>query len=79
MTKHSGLPVKGYVSQSDQKIALVNENKILEERLLRQLDRMREMKSVDQRMVSIAFTGIQEACMWMNRAVFQPTRIDLDE
>lgn len=80
MTEHRGLPVKGYVGQSDEKVALVNENKILEEQILRQLDRMRNMgTAIDQRMVSIAFTGIQEACMWMNRAVFQPTRIELDE
>ena len=31
----------------------------------------------DQRMVSIAVTGIQEAFMWANRAVFQPTRVKL--
>ena len=80
MTEHNGLPVHGYRPQSDRKIAVVNKNKELEERVLRQLDEMRNGGSdYDQRMVSLAFTGIQEAFMWMNRAVFQPTRAALPE
>lgn len=77
MNTHHGLPVSGYVAQTDDKVAFVNENKALEERVLRQLDAMRANNAFDQRMVSIAFTGIQEAFMWANRAVFQPTRIKL--
>lgn len=72
-----GLPVRGYTSQSDDKVALVNANKELEERVLRQLDAMRANAACDQRMVSLAITGVQEAFMWANRAVFQPTRIAL--
>lgn len=79
MTQYSGLPVSGYKPQSDDKVALVNENKALEERVLRQFDKMRADNSLDQRMVSIAFTGIQEAFMWANRAVFQPGRVSLPE
>lgn len=79
MTEHEGLPVSGYVAQSDDKIALVNDAKALEEQCLRHLDKLRIAGAdyFDQRMVSIAFTGIQEAFMWANRAVFQPTRIVL--
>lgn len=79
MTEHSGLPVAGYKLQGDDKVAFVNENKALEERVLRQLDRMRNNIAYDQRMVSIAYTGIQEAFMWANRAVFQPGRVTLPE
>jgi hypothetical protein len=80
MTEHSGLPVSGYKPQSDERVALVNENKALEERVLRQLDAMRDWNNAfDQRMVSIAYTGIQEAFMWANRAVFQPGRVKLPE
>jgi hypothetical protein len=75
--EHTGLPVSGYVAQTDDKVAFVNENKALEERVLRQLDAMRANSAFDQRMVSIAFTGVQEAFMWANRAVFQPTRVKL--
>ena len=79
MTEHTGLPVSGYVAQTDDKVAFVNENKALEERVLRQLDAMRANAAFDQRMVSVAFTGIQEDFMWANRAVFQPTRVKLPE
>lgn len=79
MAEHSGLPVSGYKPQSDDKVQFVNENKALEERVLRQLDAMKGNTAFDQRMVSIAYTGIQEAFMWANRAVFQPGRVKLPE
>lgn len=80
MTTHSGLPVAGYKAQTPEAVALVNENKALEERVLRQIDRMKASgTAVDQRMVALSMTGIQEAFMWMNRAVFQPGRVQLPE
>lgn len=85
MTQHSGLPVAGYTEQSDKNVALVNENKILEERCLRQIDRLlganvdANGNLYDLRMISLARTKLQEAFMWLNRAVFQPRRIALPE
>ena len=86
MATHDGLPVKGYMPQTDARVALVNENKVLEERVLRQIDRMQgkgntslDSSEYDQRMVALARTGVQDAFMWLNRAVFQPARIDLPE
>lgn len=80
MTSHSGLPVAGYNPQSDANVAIVNENKALEERVLRQIDKHREAGSqFDQRMIAIANTKIQEAFMWLNRSVFQPSRIELPD
>lgn len=79
MTEHNGLPVAGYKPQSEDKVAFVNANKALEERVLRQLDVMKANPAFDQRMVAIAYTGIQEAFMWANRAVFQPGRVKLPE
>lgn len=91
MADNKGLPVAGYKDQSDAKVALVNENKILEERCLRQIDAMNKFNMAqedagigrsgqhDTRMMALARTGIQEAFMWLNRAVFQPSRIDLPE
>ncbi len=70
MTEHSGLPVA---------LSSLCENKALEERVLRQLDAMKANLAFDQRMVAIAYTGIQEAFMWANRAVFQPGRVKLPE
>lgn len=77
---HKGLPVAGYQPQTNERVSLVNENKEIEERVLRQIDRMKAMRTdLDQRMVSIAMTGIQESFMWLNRAVFQPGRVALME
>ncbi len=89
MSEHKGLPVAGYVAQTDDKVELVNQNKVLEERVLRQIDAMRRDNTAaeangqkpphDARMMALAVTNIQEAFMWLNRAVFQPTRIALPE
>ena len=73
----------GYRPQSEQNVSLVNENKVLEERVLRQIDkhvRNHDSREIDQRMVALARTKVQEAFMWLNRSVFQPSRIlgDLD-
>lgn len=78
---HKGLPVAGYGPQSDAKVATVNVNKELEERCLRQLDAMAaDMEARhDPRMIALARTGLQEAWMWANRAVFQPGRVKLPE
>ncbi len=79
--QHQGLPVAGYQPQSDVKVAIVNINKELEERCLRQVDAMMADKAAghDPRMVALAKTGIQESFMWLNRAVFQPARVKLPE
>jgi len=80
MSKHTGLPVAGYNAQSDSNVAIVNENKAIEERVLRQIDKHRAGGTAyDQRMVALATTKIQEAFMWLNRSVFQPSRIELPD
>lgn len=82
MTEHKGLPVAGYKPQSAENVALVNQNKVMEERVLRQIDehvRDRDSREIDQRMVALARTKVQEAFMWLNRAVFQPGRIELSD
>lgn len=81
MSETKGLPVQGYKpTQPDWAIALVNENKVLEERILRQIDACRDRGSdLDQRHVAIARTEIEKAFMSLNRAVFQPQRIKLPE
>jgi hypothetical protein len=79
------LPVAGYTSQTDEAIALVNENKLAEERLLRVIDLLvgREQtdpgNAVDQRWVAIAKTHFQEGFMALNRSIFRPTRIALPD
>lgn len=73
-------PVPGYTDVNAQKLALVTENKHIEERVLRQLDRLNAVQGViDPRWLAIARTHIQEGFMAANRAVFQPERIKLPE
>ena len=76
---HKGLPVAGYNPQSDDKVAIVNENKALEERCLRVAEAIQQTPGMDARMAALAITGIQQSFMWLNRAVFQPGRVKLPE
>ncbi len=86
---HKPLPVAGYTAQSDAKVALVNEFKADEERLLRKLDAMVKTDNThamtdrafefDGRWLAIARTHLNEGFMALNRAVFQPQRIKLPE
>lgn len=79
MAEHKGLPVAGYRAQSDGAVALVNENKRVEEAILRTLDAMRGDGSYDQRWLAIGRTHIEQGFMAINRAVFQPARVRLPE
>lgn len=74
------MEVKGYTKQSDLNVAMVNQNKEIEERALRVIDDHAAMGSqYDQRMVALARTKIQEGFMWLNRSVFRPERISLPD
>lgn len=78
MSEHQGLPVHGYKSQSEDRVAMVNDNKIAEEQLLRALDEMQQRdREFDLRWVAIARTYFEQGFMAMNRAVFRPGRIKL--
>jgi hypothetical protein len=74
---HKPLPVAGYVGQSDEKIALVNRNKEIEEETLRILDNLANRADVDKRHLALARTNIEQGFMWLNRSIFQPQRIKL--
>lgn len=79
MSEHKGLPVHGYLPQSEDKVEIVNANKVSEELLLRRIEMLDQSGLCDRRCLALAKTGIQEAFMWLNRAVFQPARINLPE
>jgi hypothetical protein len=85
MTDHAPMPVKGYTSQSDTKVALANEGKELEERYLRWLDKLGGHNApegspvCDPRCIALARTHIQDGAMWAMRSIFQPQRIKLPE
>jgi hypothetical protein len=77
MTDHQPIPVHGYTTQSDSRVDLVNENKILEETILRRLDELAALSTPDKRWLAIGRTHIEQAFMAINRSVFQPQRIKL--
>ena len=78
---HTGLPVAGYRPQREETIALVNENKAIEERVLRRMDALAAMPAgtLDGRWYAIARTQIEQGFMALNRALFQPERAGLPE
>lgn len=84
MTTHQSLPVQGYKPQSQVTVDLVNENKQLEERVLRRFDELATLTavngedvSIDKRWLAIARTDLEKAFMAANRAIFQPARAKL--
>lgn len=79
MTDHKGLPVHGYQTQSEDKVQLVNHNKMIEETMLRAIEEMqRDPDLFDSRWLSIARTHLEQGFMAWNRAIFQPQRIKLE-
>ncbi len=71
-----GSPVKGYTDQSKERVALVNHNKKLEELCLRRIDELRAQGGHDPRWLAMAKTDMERAFMCLNRAVFQPERVE---
>ena len=76
-TEHQGLPVQGYRPQNQDKVDLVNVNKLMEEQSLRVLDALKANTDVDQRWLAIGRTLLEEAWMAVNRSVFKPDRAKL--
>jgi hypothetical protein len=79
VSDHKPLPVAGYNAQSDENVQMVNLNKRTEERILQLLDIYATSPDVDARWLALARTHIEQGFMAMNRAIFKPQRIKLDE
>ena len=67
--------IGGYVAQSPDNIRLVNQNKVMEEQLLRRVEDLKNRHAADGRWCAVAMTHFQEGFMALNRAVMQPTRL----
>ena len=78
MTDHKGLPVHGYQSQNDAKVAMVNHNKQMEEGMLRALEAMMQDPAFDPRWLALARTHFEQGFMAWNRAIFRPGRVKLE-
>lgn len=77
--KHKGLPVAGYMPQSDMAVELVNGMKVTEEIVLRCLDDLAAMPDVDKRWLAIGRTQIEQGFMGVNRSIFKPGRVQLSD
>lgn len=79
--QHQGLAVAGYQPQNSVAVHGVNENKKLEEQVLRQIDVLSAHKTlaVDARWLSIGRTAIEQGFMAINRSIFKPSRVNLPE
>jgi hypothetical protein len=76
---YAGLPVAGYQPQPYAKVALVNRLKAHEERVLRVLDGLEGDPEIDGRWLHAGRTMIEHGFMAVNRAVFRPARVVLEE
>ncbi len=74
----SNTTILGHTVPTTRSASIVNENKVLEEKVLRRLDMLVSAGDFDQRWLSIAFDKVEEAFMAMNRAIFKPERIQGD-
>jgi hypothetical protein len=78
MTTHKTMPVAGYSDQTDENIELVNVNKRLEEKVLRQLDMLARFSDTDKGWLDVARTHTEQGFMAANRAIMKPGRLDGD-
>jgi hypothetical protein len=89
MTDHKPMPVQGYTIQSQPNIDLSNEGKVLEERVLRYIERVVAHAKANPvpdghlderaRYAAVGRTNIQDGFMWTIRAIFNPQRAKLPE
>jgi hypothetical protein len=70
-------PVAGYQDQPASTVDLVNLNKRMEEEVLRVLDDLKLLETVDQRWLATGRTHIEQGFMAVNRAIFKPQRVGL--
>lgn len=70
--------ILGYTAVSSDKKEAVNENKKLEEIVLRRFEAIISDTNIDadKRCLKIAITNLQDAFMWANRGIFKPERIN---
>ncbi len=76
---HMGLPVHGYRPQNPVAVEMVNQHKQMEEELLRRCDYLLTLPDIDMRWLAIGRTHIEQAFMAINRAVFKPERVTLED
>lgn len=69
--------IKGYTDQSSNNKLLVNNNKDAEEAVLRIIDQLETVVGIDRRWLAIGKTHIEQGFMAINRSIFKPVRIKM--
>lgn len=72
-------PIHGYQDVAGEVAAIVNENKLCEENILRLLDDLQNSPYVDKRWLAIGRNHIEQGWMAINRSLFKPKRVKLPE
>ena len=67
------MEIKGYQPQTEEKVELVNKFKMLEAQLGDLYREDQRAGPCDPRTLAVGKTQAQQAFMWLNRSVFQPT------
>lgn len=87
-TDHEPTPVAGYKPQSQQSIDLANEGKVLEERVLRYIEKVERYADTDpdlaqvgerKRFAAAGRTQMQLGWMMVIRAILNPGRVRLPD
>lgn len=74
--------VKGYKELTQDKVDIVNNNKVSEEYIIRLIeDLMDRTDSMDMDIDALYQANLKftEAFMWLNRGIFNPGRVELPE
>lgn len=71
--------IRGDHSPTSTAIKLVNDNKYIEESVLRMVDMLMRRADVDLRWLAVARTHLEQGFMALNRALLRPERIVLPE
>ena len=70
------LPISSYTTKSAAEMKMITANKALEEKVLRQFDKIQQTGVDDPRWLALARTQVEQAFMCANRSIFKPKRIE---
>ena len=71
--------ITGYTPLSEAEMLAMNENKFMEERILRGIEQAYDNGMSTKSDCNTAIEHVKTAFMWVNRAIAQPDRVELPE
>jgi len=73
------LRMRAYRDQTDGNVSLAMQNKVTEERILRLIDELRRDGLGEPQWLAVAATHIEQGFAALNRAIFKPTHVNLED